>query len=296
MKYLQIGMVVWLMQFPALSAQDLSFFHLDKSDGLSDNTITSVVSDTSGLIWVATLNGLNSYDGYTVRNFYVRDYPSLQSNIISRLVCDTKNRIWIQAVDGRLSVLDEKRQFHAINLKEVSVDYLLPVSDMPMFLSSGRMYGLAHDGSLNFIPLVTSHEALLKIKFERINPWDTDKLVFTGEGQLFLFDFRTLRVSASVRIPGVLAASRLSADTAMVTTHDSQKLLKVNIRNGEIIKSYGTIKDQYGTLMDANPGSIQSLNDRRFLIASPKSGVYTFDVDHETLIRYSHDPLDDRSM
>ena len=77
------------------------FFHLDKSDGLSDNTVTSVVSDENGLIWIGTLNGLNSYDGYTVRNFFVRDFPGLQTDVISRLVCDHMNRIWIHGVDGR---------------------------------------------------------------------------------------------------------------------------------------------------------------------------------------------------
>src|SRR5688500_9456884 len=177
-------MAILLAPFWGVGAQDLSFFHLDKSDGLSDNTVTSVVSDESGLIWIGTLNGLNSYDGYTVRNFNSRDYPGLQTDLIARLVCDNKNRIWIQGFEGKLSVLDEKRQFHPIPVSAenntIAVDYLLPVEGNPMFLSNGRIYGLTDERTLNFAPLVMNDEPLLRNQFERINLWDKDILVFSG--------------------------------------------------------------------------------------------------------------------
>ena len=179
-----------LSPFRGLTGQDLSFFHLDKSDGLSDNTVTSVVSDENGLIWIGTLNGLNSYDGYTVRNFFVRDFPGLQTDVISRLVCDHMNRIWIQGVDGSLSVLDEKREFRTITLvtgnEPIRVDYLLPVIGMPMFLSNGRLYSLEDESTLRFVPAIMDEEPFFKNKFERINLWDEDHLVFSGSDQLFL--------------------------------------------------------------------------------------------------------------
>src|SRR5688572_33215759 len=52
--------------YPA-SAQDISFFHLNTTDGLSDNFVTSVARDRSGLLWIATAEGLNSFDGYKVK-------------------------------------------------------------------------------------------------------------------------------------------------------------------------------------------------------------------------------------
>jgi ligand-binding sensor domain-containing protein len=99
-----------------LSAQDLTFFRLDKTDGLSDNLVTSVVADNSGLLWVGTSNGLNSYNGYTVRKFNSKDYPGLANDEIVRMVCDLENRIWIQCRNGELTVLDENRNFQRINL------------------------------------------------------------------------------------------------------------------------------------------------------------------------------------
>src|SRR5690606_5494692 len=118
-------------------AQELTFFHLDESDGLSNNTVTAVVTDKSGLLWIGTDHGLNSYDGYSVENFYSKDHRGMLSDQIVRMVCDERNRIWIQCGNGKLTLLDEKRQFHAINFldgKAVAVEYLLPFSEQPLFL------------------------------------------------------------------------------------------------------------------------------------------------------------------
>ncbi len=295
-----IWLALLLSPFRGLTGQDLSFFHLDKSDGLSDNTVTSVISDENGLIWIGTLNGLNSYDGYTVRNFFVRDFPGLQTDVISRLVCDHMNRIWIQGVDGSLSVLDEKREFRPITLttgnEHIRVDYLLPVSGMPMFLSNGRLYSLEDKSTLKFVPTIMDEESLFKNKFERINLWDEDHLVFSGSDQLFLFDFKTLKASPTVNVTGIMAAARFTADTAIVTTTDERKLLKVNLTAGAIAEAYNGVKDQYNEPMHRYPGSIQHLQDKKFLIASPTAGVYTFDAGSKELKRYAFDNLDDHSI
>ena len=40
------------------------FSHLTNSDGLSQNTVFSIVKDYKGFMWFATDEGLNKYDGY----------------------------------------------------------------------------------------------------------------------------------------------------------------------------------------------------------------------------------------
>ncbi|MGM9752573.1 MAG: two-component regulator propeller domain-containing protein [Candidatus Cryptobacteroides sp.] len=49
------------------------FDHYTVEDGLSVNTVTSIVQDSRGFMWFGTGMGLNSYDGRTFRNFVPQD-------------------------------------------------------------------------------------------------------------------------------------------------------------------------------------------------------------------------------
>lgn len=282
------------------AAQDLTFFRLDKSDGLSDNTVNSVVTDKHGLLWIGTNNGLNRYDGYSVKNFYAKNNPGLFSDNIVRMICDDKNRIWIQCGNGGLTLLDEKRQFHRIDIthnhKRISVDYILPVSAQPMFLNNGRIYGLIEKDALTFRPLEMKPEPLLRNRFERINEWDKDHLVFSGSGLLFLFDVKSLKVTKTAQVPAIVAAARVTDDIALVTCSNEDRLNKVSFASGGIGQKIQPLKDQHGEPMHMQPGSITHLHDQIFLITSPSAGVYLFDANTEILTRHTHDIFDSRTI
>lgn len=51
-----------------VSAQELKaqLFHYTPADGLTSNSISDIIQDKYGYIWIATWNGLNRYDGYSL--------------------------------------------------------------------------------------------------------------------------------------------------------------------------------------------------------------------------------------
>lgn len=49
--------------------QPYKFEHLSQEQGLSYNTVTNFTQDKQGLLWIATFNGLNRYDGVTFKTF-----------------------------------------------------------------------------------------------------------------------------------------------------------------------------------------------------------------------------------
>ncbi|MCR8559537.1 response regulator [Mucilaginibacter sp. BJC16-A38] len=83
------------------------FSHLDISNGLSINQVSSVYKDASGFMWFGTIGGLNRYDGYKFRVFkHMANNPSsLIDNAVKNIFEGPGNKIWIKTNNG-LSIYD----------------------------------------------------------------------------------------------------------------------------------------------------------------------------------------------
>lgn len=85
-----------------MQAQDYPVKFLDISDGLSNNSITTIFQDRDGYMWFGTYDGLNRYDGYNFKVFRnrINDKKSLPFNTIYNIEGDTKNNIWVGGSNG----------------------------------------------------------------------------------------------------------------------------------------------------------------------------------------------------
>jgi ligand-binding sensor domain-containing protein len=89
--------IVFAQSFP-----ELRFQHLSEKDGLSDNGVTGITQDKNGFIWFATINGLNRFEGYRVKQFFhvEGDSTSLPGNFVAQVVVDAKNNLWLSTNNG----------------------------------------------------------------------------------------------------------------------------------------------------------------------------------------------------
>lgn len=91
---------------------DLKFARLTENDGLSSTSVTSVMQDHDGIIWVGTVNGLNRFDGYGFAKFYASPYDSssINANEIEAIESGTKDQLWITTGAGicRFSTITQK--------------------------------------------------------------------------------------------------------------------------------------------------------------------------------------------
>ncbi len=86
------------------------------SDGLSSQSVRSIVQDKRGYIWAGTLYGLNRFDGFKFTHFKSNVYPDLVSNGINKLFVDSTGYLWIGTKNG-LSGLDPLTlEFKAFNI------------------------------------------------------------------------------------------------------------------------------------------------------------------------------------
>jgi signal transduction histidine kinase/DNA-binding response OmpR family regulator/ligand-binding sensor domain-containing protein len=76
---------------------------IDNSNGLSNSIVNRMFQDSDNLLWVATLDGLNVYDGST---FHVFNYErpdarnAIASNIIYQISEDKQKNIWLATAEG----------------------------------------------------------------------------------------------------------------------------------------------------------------------------------------------------
>lgn len=93
--------------FTAVVAQSLlpaefRFRHYTVENGLSSNSIRSIIQDRKGYIWLGTEDGLNCYDGIQIKMYRVnKGKPNtLGNNVINSLLEDKNGVIWVATDAG----------------------------------------------------------------------------------------------------------------------------------------------------------------------------------------------------
>ena len=97
--------------------KEINFTSLTTKDGLSSNTVNAILKDRYGIIWFATDDGLDKFDGthFTVYRHKAGDPASLGANEILSLHEDKAGNLWVGTSGGSLSLYDRKKDaFSAI--------------------------------------------------------------------------------------------------------------------------------------------------------------------------------------
>lgn len=86
-------------------------------DGLPSNSVSTVVQDGNGLVWIGTWNGLSFYDGYRFYTFRSGEGTGeLSTNRILEVHPDSAANAWFITYDYRLNLLDNSEgRFHSLS-------------------------------------------------------------------------------------------------------------------------------------------------------------------------------------
>ena len=186
--------IYFVFNHSAYSQPDKPFFrHLTTDNGLSFNSVYSIMQDKQGFIWIGTLDGLNRYDGLEIRNYRVVDKKYFQ--YVNPLVEDSLGNIWSGGILLKYNPQADKQQIIWLDSNDTllwatGINNICIGPDKKLYLSSNKKLfkkniGIADTVIYEFNPGNTPPEfsRINKLKFDKKNQiW-----LGTDEG-LFYFD------------------------------------------------------------------------------------------------------------
>lgn len=91
---------------------DCFFTHYSSEDGLSQNTVMSILQDRKGNIWLSTWDGVNKFDGYTFRTYKAKfdNQIDLTNNRIDQMSEDEYGFLWLQTYDNHVFRFDPRSE------------------------------------------------------------------------------------------------------------------------------------------------------------------------------------------
>ncbi|PLX06681.1 MAG: hypothetical protein C0598_13510, partial [Marinilabiliales bacterium] len=95
------------------------FINLNISDGLSNDIVNDIIQDNNGLMWICTMDGINSYNGseFTVYQNIEGDTLSPNSNEIFCVEVDSEGSLYFGTSKGICKYIANNNKFQQIALK-----------------------------------------------------------------------------------------------------------------------------------------------------------------------------------
>lgn len=87
-------------------------YHYSVKDGLSQNSVMSILQDKDGYMWFGTWDGLNKFDGYTFTTYksHPNDGTNMHNNRVDFIYEDANGYLWFQTYDGNIFRFDKRTE------------------------------------------------------------------------------------------------------------------------------------------------------------------------------------------
>ena len=94
-----LSLIAYFLCFGSMQTfgyQHYAFKQIGSDEGLSSSYVKAIAQDANGFIWFGTKNGLDRFDGISVRTFYCRDEKAERgNNNIGAIYEDDDHNLWI---------------------------------------------------------------------------------------------------------------------------------------------------------------------------------------------------------
>ncbi|RKD90325.1 hybrid sensor histidine kinase/response regulator transcription factor [Mangrovibacterium diazotrophicum] len=235
---LVLCLLLWALNTQSLLAQHIRFDHFDTRKGLSQNNIYSLLVDSTGYVWIGTLEGITRFDGNKFETY--RSFPSqsntLKGNFINKLSACPNGNIWVHIRSKGLNRYNARQEkfelfgdscFYPSNIAELTS--MVSVSDSVLWFTDNASL-FRYDETQNQTKVVETPFSNGRVEYT-----GKENLMYWGSGGLFLTgsDWQGELISSSP----VRMLSRIFNDSICVVYSDSLRLLNMNTRSISPLKS-----------------------------------------------------------
>jgi ligand-binding sensor domain-containing protein/putative methionine-R-sulfoxide reductase with GAF domain len=283
--------------FNKTGAQTLSFHHINTLDGLSENSVRSVVIDKKGFLWIGTTDGLNLYDGYAVTTYKKEFQPEMASNNVIHLTCDSRDRIWLGTPEG-ITWIDENRKFHRVVLPDsVSVFGSRTIMDTKelgpvLYTSQGQFFfneQLKKWEKLDWIPEYLKFE-----RFRDADPFDENKIIYATDSLALVLDYARKKIIYAEPFTEVLSLCKYNDyEIAIGQQHGIVQI--VNIYTKKTTREYQVTNELKKKRINSTIPELRLAANGSLLIGTDYAGLVILDT-AGTIHNFSHDPINPRSV
>jgi ligand-binding sensor domain-containing protein/signal transduction histidine kinase/DNA-binding response OmpR family regulator len=292
-----------------LFGQGNSFFfrHLTTNEGLSHNSVYSIVEDNYGFIWIGTRSGLNRFDGYKFKVYDINN-SGLRNAYINNVFKDSKGRIWVATQEAGLSMYDYNTddfttfEYNAGDPKNLSRNNIQVITED----SRGRIWAGSHKDDLYWVNETKGKLQRINLKaklpanreIDRINSllFENDSLLWLGTfSGLFCynqFSGKLTQVSSSMGI--------VDARIQCIFNENKDKLW-LGTNTGILRFDKKTLKPE--TITTSNSAlsndlilDIERYTDGRIMIATDGGGINLFNPANGSITQCVSDPNNPNSL
>jgi len=205
--YFVIGFILLTLN---LGAQNLNFFHYGLEEGISQQTIRSILKDSKGFLWLGTQDGLNRFDGQSFKVYKpsLTDTLSITGKFINDIVEAKDGTIWIATANKGVCYYDPetdsfvKTTHNSGNCTSLTSDRLGNI--YATFLNKGVAQFSKSKGAYNCKTISGINDTIFSFTSSFV--FNNDLYLGTTDGRLFQssienpFEFNTIRLSKSLGI------------------------------------------------------------------------------------------------
>ncbi len=295
-----VGMLLLVVFSFASKAQQLSFRHLGIAEGMPSNVIGHACFDSTGFIWMATNDGLISYDGTRITQFLKETHPGLPRNEIGFLFCDSRNRIWICTNEG-LALMNEKRRISRViihdSLKNANIDFCFEVEGMGMVASSTKKTYWLPEGKTQWQSLHWFDNDIRKgAGITSLRKFNGTSFMFVMDNNAMLINFANKKILTNVLVENLSSICKLNDNEVLATSDESFVLTRINTATNSIVKKYEDVKDVDGVSIIAPVFASSKAANGIIYLATRSGGLIGFDSKKELFYTYRHDALNSNSI
>lgn len=275
-KYIVLFLLLYC--FNIIWCQNISFRKYEVEDGLSHNSVLSIIQDEKGFMWFGTKDGLNRFDGYNFKLYKTESNDGLSSNFI-RCLHQYAGYIWVGTDNG----------LYQYDTREESFKIVQSTKDKPILDIKNDQ-----DGNLWFITAGTlckyNVKGDLKGILESYDQFYASFLTQSNQGEIWIASsnnlfkylkdnnsFNKIELNTSDINPGPTVITEVFAkgkDSILLGTKDHGALV------------YNNKNDQLSSLLPKmlNPLYVRGfmVNSKDELWVATESGIYTYNNDQKT--------------